>query len=674
MSIKDFLIQQKVFLRLDVGTNKISINGEEPTPKSLFLLSPLFKSIKTEFKENTENYLFTQIKAIAAENSYSAAGERAEEKAKQKAKEKEEKEKQKKKEQKAKEKAKAAEKEEKERQKQEKDAEKERIRVEKEQQKLLEKQEKEKAKAAEKEAKEREKEEKAKQKQLEKEAKELEKQSKEQLIGEDDPLFKAAAQEAKANGKMPYNESFPSPNEWKNLLEYKLVPYNTSHGKILVRSSKPESTLENYIVYFQESERYKNKLWWNEFKHRAYIKARPLEEIDIRRMPFHTEKDMKIKSRPDIDDAYYIVAHNNKKHPLQDWLLEIKDKWDGKDRIPTLFCVLLKADDTPLIRMMTLLWFLGAVKRIFQPGCKNEVMIILVGEQGDGKNTVWEKLFEQWGIELNINVNSKEQEYGQKLDYCWCVVVDELANFSKSDAERYKQWLSIRCDNFRSPYERTVEEHQRHNCYCGSTNTQYFLKDYTDFCERRYWPIQCHGTKAESWDMIEKLTPEFIEQIWAEAAHKYFQNPDVAIDLRGELVADLTEHQKQFKTSKDENIAEMLEEVLDRYYYLDGNGQFRDDADMILQMKNRDMRVIAPNEHIGRINVIPSRQIRIILKEIIHDVRKHDYFKYELQGKWHVNIQDSKLNTKVYKRVVEDNSAEDQVEEYIKTENLYNER
>lgn len=610
MSIKDFLIQEHVSLRYDIGTNRISVNGDKPVTKSVFILSELFKNVKEEFKEIVPNDkdLFERIKEVAMENKYSAAAEREEQ-----------------------------------------------------------------HKAA-KEEKERLKQEKTKQKELDKAAKEIEKASKDQIIGDDDPLFEMAAQEAKAHGKMPYNESFPSPNEWQNLLTYKVVPYNTSHGKILVRSNTPESTLENYTVYFKESPRYKGNLWWNEFKRRPYIKERPLEEIDIRRMPLHSEVDMGIKSRPDINDAYYIAAHDNKKHPLQDWLIEIKNNWDGKDRIPTLFCELLKADDTPLIRMMTELWFLGAVKRIFKPGSKNEVMIILVGEQGDGKNTIWEKLFEQWGIELNINVNSKEQEYGQKLDFCWCVVVDEMANFSKSDAERYKQWLSIKVDNFRSPYDRTVEEHPRHNCYCGSTNTQYFLKDYTDFCERRYWPILCHGTKAESWGMIERLTPEFIEQIWAEAAYKYFQNPDVAIDLRGELVSDLTEHQKQFKTSKDENIAEMLEEVLDRYYYLDADGQFRDDADMIMQMKNRDMRPIAPNEHIGRINIIPSRQIRIILKEIIHDVRKHDYFKYELQGKWQVNIQDRKLNTKVYKRLVEDNSAEDQVEQYTKLEGLSNER
>lgn len=620
------LLKLNLDLKYDIVSGKICLDGN-PTTNGYIMSCSWFNELMEKGKTKAET--FKELKELLMSDfSFNLKDERDKEKQLQK--EKKEKEKL------EKESQKQQEKEEKQRKKEEQELEKQRKKAEKEAQKQQEKEEKE-QKKAEKEA----------QAQKEKEEKLLRATE----IDSDDEEYEKASEYALSHGRIPLDYQFEGKDGWKNYLTYTPKPYETPYGTILIRSTNPDSTLENYTIYFKESPRYKGHLWWNEFKRRPYIKECPLEEIDIRRMPLHSELDMGIKSRPDINDAYYIAAHDNKKHPLQDYLLKMRELWDGVERIPTLFCTLLKADDTPLIRMMTELWFLGAVKRIFKPGSKNEVMIILVGEQGDGKNTIWEKLFEQWGIELNINVNSKEQEYGQKLDFCWCVVVDELANFSKSDAERYKQWLSIKVDNFRSPYDRTVEEHPRHNCYCGSTNTQYFLKDYTDFCERRYWPILCHGTKAESWVMIEKLTPEFIDQIWAEAAYKYFKNPDIAIDLRGELVADLTEHQKQFKTSKDENIAEMLEEVLDRYYFLDENGQFKDDADMILQMKNRDMRTITPDEHIGKINAIPSRQIRIILKEIIHDVRKHDYFKYELQDKWLVNVQDHKLNTKVYRRI-----------------------
>ena len=53
-------------------------------------------------------------------------------------------------------------------------------------------------------------------------------------------------------------------------------------------------------------------------------------------------------------------------NPVQDYIC--KEKWDGTPRIETAIIDYLGAEDTPLIREQTKLWFVAAVARAFEPG------------------------------------------------------------------------------------------------------------------------------------------------------------------------------------------------------------------------------------------------------------------------------------------------------------------
>ena len=115
----------------------------------------------------------------------------------------------------------------------------------------------------------------------------------------------------------------------------------------------------------------------------------------------------------------------------------------------------------------------------------------------------------------------------------------------------------------------------------------------------------------------------------------------------------LEDVQQNFKTSNEDTIAETLENLLDQEYILDKDGLFRNDQDCISQMKGKS-RDMMPNEHFGHINKIPSRQIKLILKEVLHDVRKHKYFQNETSGfstRWRVHYMDGKIGTMCYGRI-----------------------
>lgn len=419
-----------------------------------------------------------------------------------------------------------------------------------------------------------------------------------------------------------------------------------------------ENIAENYEAYLDHNDKYAKRIKYNEYRKQIEFnfgtaskpKWEAITNVVYARIHSDIDNDLHISNRQKVEDAIQLVADSNRYHEVVDYFNSLM--WDHKPRVETFFIDWLKADDTKLNREMTRLWFIAAVKRMLQPGCKFDNILITVGPQGSGKSWLVEKLSNGFGYETNIRID-KEQEYGQKLDNTWFAVFDELASLNKKEASDIKKWFSITMDTFRSPYARVPEVHKRHCIYYGTTNDDYFLRDYTDKCERRYWTIYCHQTKEESWEKFKNFNQEVIDQIWAEALELYLANTDVELDIKGEYYQMLEDVQQNFKTSNEDTIAETLENLLDQEYILDKDGLFRNDQDCISQMKGKS-RDMLPNEHFGHINKIPSRQIKLILKEVLHDVRKHKYFQNETSGfstRWRVHYMDGKIGTMCYGRI-----------------------
>ena len=72
-------------------------------------------------------------------------------------------------------------------------------------------------------------------------------------------------------------------------------------------------------------------------------------------------------------------------NPVQDFILQ--EDWDYVPRISRAIIDYLGAEDTPLVREQTKLWFVAAVARVFEPGCKFDNVLTLPGPQGIGKST-----------------------------------------------------------------------------------------------------------------------------------------------------------------------------------------------------------------------------------------------------------------------------------------------
>lgn len=71
-----------------------------------------------------------------------------------------------------------------------------------------------------------------------------------------------------------------------------------------------------------------------------------------------------------VSAAIRIVANENHYHPIRDYLNELK--WDGTARISRALHRFLGAAEDELTTEALKIFLLGAIKRVFHPGCKFE--------------------------------------------------------------------------------------------------------------------------------------------------------------------------------------------------------------------------------------------------------------------------------------------------------------
>ena len=238
------------------------------------------------------------------------------------------------------------------------------------------------------------------------------------------------------------------------------------------------------------------------------------------------------------DVAFSRVAMERRFNPLRDYLDGLPD-WDGVERIPELLIRYMKADDTEYVRTVTKKTFTAAVARIYQPGIKFDCMLVLDGEQGIGKSTLFKELAGEEYFSDSLQLSDMDSKAAaEKIQGFWICEIAELAGMKKADIEKVKSFLSSSDDKFRPSYGKTVESHPRQGIMVASVNgDRGYLRDITG--NRRFWVVKLHQTEqVKTFEFSE----EDRDQIWAEA--KYYFQAGEKLFLEGALVEDAAEVQR----------------------------------------------------------------------------------------------------------------------------------
>ena len=119
---------------------------------------------------------------------------------------------------------------------------------------------------------------------------------------------------------------------------------------------------------------------------------------------------------------------------------------------------------------------LGAISRVFTPGCMFEYMLCFAGGQGAGKSTFLRFLAmnDDWFTDDIKHLD--DDKVFQRLQGHWITEMPEmLAILNAKMVEETKSFISRQRDNYRTPYDKYAAEHLRQCVFAGTSNNIQFL-------------------------------------------------------------------------------------------------------------------------------------------------------------------------------------------------------
>lgn len=194
-------------------------------------------------------------------------------------------------------------------------------------------------------------------------------------------------------------------------------------------------------------------------------------------------------------------------HPVIEYLDTLT--WDGAPRLDTWLVRLAAAKDEPYTRAVGRLIMVAAVRRVKQPGCKFDEMLVLINpDQGTNKSSALATLAvrPEWFTD-SLPLHANSQQTIEALSGKWIVECAELQGMRQSDVETLKSFLSRNTDRARMAYGHHPLNAPRQCVFLATTNSEAFLRDRQN---RRFWPVRVGRVDADA------LAAE-IDQLWAEA-------------------------------------------------------------------------------------------------------------------------------------------------------------
>ncbi len=212
-----------------------------------------------------------------------------------------------------------------------------------------------------------------------------------------------------------------------------------------------------------------------------------------------------------VYDAIMKVSKDHAYDSASDFIKSIK--WDGTKRLDSWLTTVYGTPNDKYHIAVGSNWIKGLVKRIIEPGCKFDYVLVLEGEQGVKKSTSLGILGGDWHVETTMSTDSKDffmQFAGKAI-----IEFSEGETLSRTEVKRMKAIITMQSDKYRPPYERVSKDFPRRCVFAMTTNQTEYLKDETG--NRRWLPVTVMVPEAN----IEWLA-ENRNQLFAEAYHRVF--------------------------------------------------------------------------------------------------------------------------------------------------------
>lgn len=352
------------------------------------------------------------------------------------------------------------------------------------------------------------------------------------------------------------------------------------------------------------------ELTYNEFSDKMHIKwdesrRYPLEDRQINELWLRIDDEMKF--RPTFaffEKVVQRIAWDNSYHPVKIYLDGLR--WDGVKRLDNwleTYCgaEVIDKKHREYLQAVGSIFLVAAVRRIRQPGCKYDEMLVLEGGQGLEKSTALATLSvnRDWFTD-DIPLNARSQQLIEATLGKWIIEASDLAGKGKAEIESLKAMLSRQVDGpARMAYAHMPIERPRAFLFIGTTNKRIYLLDSTG--SRRFWPVS-----ISKFD-IDALRADR-DQLWAEAAQR--ESEGASIRLPRGLWDEAARHQEDRREidAWEDEIISLLENVA-----VSGDGKKRIQTKLIwealqIEPARRDrLGALRISEIMQRLNYVRTR-------------------------------------------------------------------
>jgi len=306
---------------------------------------------------------------------------------------------------------------------------------------------------------------------------------------------------------------------------------NTFAELTRTESGKPQKTINNYLEIMRHDGFYgdvKYNLLTNFPERTSGGKRRNWSDADNAASMAYIEGTYGLYNRDKHDAAFLLFVTEREYHPIREAVDALK--WDGTQRIEGFLTRWMRADDTAYTREASRLMFAGGIHRLYHPGCKFDLMPVLIGtQQGEGKSTIvrWLAMADEFYGEVT---EFEGQRAIEQLYRLWIAEVGELLALTKTrEQEAVKSFITMQIDRYRKPWGRCTSDNPRQCIFVGTTNNPRFLTDKTG--NRRFLPVTVRSSARDLFDHEQEIRA-YVRQCWAEAKARMDQGQMVPVENR----------------------------------------------------------------------------------------------------------------------------------------------
>jgi hypothetical protein len=299
----------------------------------------------------------------------------------------------------------------------------------------------------------------------------------------------------------------PPANPWVATLRLQTTP---SEGLPIGTAYNFRRILEQH-PYWKEP---MHRLWFDSVRHVPMQGDATLQDVDVFEAAawMGEELGMKLATTGLLKDA---MTYRCTKHPrdlLREWL-ESLPSWDGEPRLHGWLKIAASVPGTLYHQEVSRLLVTSLVARALTPGCQYRYVVVLEGQQEIGKSKLLRYLVgDEWHTDLHQDFDNKEVYI--KMRHAWLAELGELRSLTRTNTDRFKQFVTEDTNKFTPKYANFEEHHKRRTILVGTSNRigQPYWSD--DTGATRLLPVVCGKVVPEAVLQIR-------DQLFAEAIDAY---------------------------------------------------------------------------------------------------------------------------------------------------------